>query len=229
MKTLHQHRDFAAFLARLSAIGSYEKRNAPDLAGTLDAITNGLDQFKTSQTEEMQSLKKSVEKLETKLARPGAGAGQAESMSNMDPVIQLKNASGKSIPVYGSKQRLGDSSKASPEEFSIGEFVRDAMVGSRKAASGPALVPVGLSGAIIDRVRRQTVIVEAGALTIALEGPEVIARLTADPTVYQHTESATDISESDILAVPVSLNPKLLAAIIPLTVEPDRCLCGKAG
>jgi hypothetical protein len=93
------------------------------------------------------------------------------------------------------------------------------MMGSTKAASGPALVPVGVSAQIIDRVRKQTVIVEAGASTISLEGPETIARLTSDPTVYQHTEAANDISESDVLAVPVSLNPKLLAAIVPLTVE----------
>ena len=32
-------------------------------------------------------------------------------------------------------------------------------------------------------------------------------------------QAATDISESDILASPVALNPKLLVALVPLTVE----------
>ena len=35
----------------------------------------------------------------------------------------------------------------------------------------------------------------------------------------EHTEAAVDITESDIVASPVALNPKLLACTIPLTVE----------
>ena len=95
------------------------------------------------------------------------------------------------------------------------------MLGSResKTASGPALVPTGVGSQVIDKVRAKTAIVAAGAGTIIIGGPTNLARLTQDPTVYQHTEAATDISESDILATPVSLNPKLLAVLVPLSVE----------
>lgn len=93
------------------------------------------------------------------------------------------------------------------------------IVGSRKAASGAALVPTYQGSRIIDAVRARTVMVDAGAGTILIDGPTNLARLTSGPTVYQHTESADDIEESDIVAVPVTLNPKLLAVLIPLTVE----------
>jgi len=66
MQTIN--RDFPAFLAKLKATACvYEKRNAPDLAGTIEAMATGLDEFKREQRAEL-------EKLKTKMARPGAGA-----------------------------------------------------------------------------------------------------------------------------------------------------------
>jgi HK97 family phage major capsid protein len=46
-----------------------------------------------------------------------------------------------------------------------------------------------------------------------------LARIIGDPTVYQHTENTDDIVESDIDLEPVTANPKMLAALIPLTQE----------
>jgi HK97 family phage major capsid protein len=102
--------------------------------------------------------------------------------------------------------------------FSVGEYVRDAMMG-RKVASGTALVPTRIGAQIIDDVRAATVLIRAGAVTIATEGPTNLCRITGDPTVYEHTEGATDISESDPTVAAVALNPKTLAALVPLTLE----------
>jgi HK97 family phage major capsid protein len=218
--TQNQRRDFVAFLHRLQSGAQYEKRNAPDFEKTMEAVAKGVDAFKTKQLEELQALRKTVDKLETRLARPGANLGSSDGAGIVDPVLQLKNPQGREIPVYGAKQMLGaNAARGGEDDFSIGDFVRDSIVGSRKAASGPALVPNGLLVDVIDRVRRQTAVVQAGASTILIDGPEIIARLTSDPTVYQHTEAANDISESDVLAEPVPLNPRLLAAIVPLTAE----------
>ena len=146
--------------------------------------------------------------------RPGAGGSFASE------VKYLQTAGGHKLPLIGANQKCADFFKGSgDEEFSIGQFAKDAICGSTKASSSTALVPTGLSSRLIDMVRARTVIREAGAGTIVLDGPTNIARLTGDPTVYQHTEGATDISESDVTAVAVPANPKLLAVLVPLTAE----------
>lgn len=146
--------------------------------------------------------------------RPGAGGLGASDIK------QWVKADGKKLPVLTAEQKAAQLFTADDGEgFSLGEYARDAVVGSRKAASGPALVPTSLGGQVIDMVRARTVIVEAGAGTIVIDGPTNLARLTSGPTVYQHTEGEDDIEESDIVATPVTLNPKLLACNIPLTVE----------
>ena len=182
------------------------------LSQTIDTLASGIEAFKTAQIERM-------DKLETRMNRPGAfhaapGVEQTE-------VRQLKTADGRMLPILSAKQNFADLYRGERDDFSLAQFCKDAIVGSRetRAASGPALVPTALGSVVIDAVRRQTVVVAAGASTIAIDGPTQLARLTQDPTVYQHTEGATDIVESDILATPVTLNPKTLAVLIPLTAE----------
>jgi hypothetical protein len=131
----------------------------------------------------------------------------------------VMDIAGKSIPLLTKSDNLAGYYEADGDDFDMGEYVRGAMLGSRKAASGPALVPDRLSAQIIDDVRRSTVIVQAGAGTIPIEGPSTLARITGDPTVYQHTEGADDVLESDIDLEPVTVNPKMLAALVPLTQE----------
>lgn len=212
------NKDFAAFIARIKAnAGAYERRNAPDLSQTIESIAEGFEKFKEDQGSTITELRSQVSRLETRLARPG-GPGSLEPSAG--EVKSLKTADGRILPMLSAKQRFADLHRTDDADgFSLGGFARDAIVGSRKAASGPALVPTSLSATIIDAVRRQTVLVDAGAWTVMIDGPTNMARLTQDPTVYQHTEGATDISESDILAEPVTLNPKMLSALIPLTAE----------
>ena len=186
----------------------------------MDKIGTTFEEFKARNNETVANLKKTVDRLETKLARPGAFVGSEQGEANELRV--LKTQDGRELPFLKSEQKLADQYRgASDDGFSIGEFCRSAMLGSKegKAASGPALVPTGLGSFVIDRVRANTVVVQAGAGTIVIDGPTNLARLTGDPTVYQHTEGAVDIVESDITAEAVSLNPKLLAVLIPLTTE----------
>ena len=180
------------------------------IADTIGEISESIESFKSAQEARMDTL-------ETRMSRPGAFH---TASADAGEVRHLKTADGRKLPMLNEKQRVSDLQRTDDSDgFSLGGFVRDAIVGSRKAASGPALVPTFLSGNVIDSVRRKTVLVNAGASTILIDGPTNMARITQDPTVHQHTEAATDISESDILATPISLNPKLLAALVPLTVE----------
>ena len=180
------------------------------IAATVGEITQGIEAFKKSQAERL-------DKLELKLARPGAfHAPQGEQTE----LRYLQTADGHKLPMLSAKQFLFDTvANRDGEGFSIGQYARDAIVGSTKAASGPALVPTSLSAIVLDDVRRKTAVIRAGAQTIIIDGPTVLAQITQDPTVYQHTEAAADITESDFLLAPLTVNPKTLAAIVPLSGE----------
>ena len=80
-------------------------------------------------------------------------------------------------------------------------------------------LPSYVSAQVIDDVRAVTTVVRAGAGTIPIDGPTNLAKITGDPTVYQHTEAANDIVASDITIVPVTCDPKALVAIVPLSME----------
>ena len=189
-----------------------------ELAKTLDKIATVQEEHKRRQEAEVGALKQNIERLETRLFRPGS-MHHIEGNFSGEEDISLKTSDGRVLLVLNAKQAYAARVSHDDEGFSLGQFTKDAIVGSRKASSGPALIPTAVSARVVDAVRKQTVIVEAGAGTIIIEGPTNLARLTQDPTVHQHTEAATDISESDILATPVTLNPKLLVALVPLTVE----------
>lgn len=182
---------------------------APEvIKSALDELQDAYSNFKSEQVAR-------IDKLEAKISRPGAFAtGEGNT-----PITFLKSIDGKDFPLLNKGDRLANLGNTGGD-FSIGEFCRDAIIGSRKAmGSGPALVPTGLSDQFIDDVRALTVIAEAGAKTVVIDGPRVFARIGQDPTVYQHTENADDIQESDVLASPVTVDPKVLAAIIPMSEE----------
>lgn len=212
MQTINK--DYSAFLAKLTT-ARYERKGDPDMGEVIDKMAEGIETFKQTQGDTVAELRKTIDRLETRLSRPGAAHTQQDGDNEQK---SLTTADGRKLPMLSAKQRVSNLSRTDDSEgFTLGGFVRDAIVGSRKAASGPALVPTFVR---IDNVRQQTVLIGgAGASTIIIDGPTNMARITQDPTVYQHTEGATDIVESDILATPVSLNPKLLAALVPLTVE----------
>lgn len=170
--------------------------------------------WRDAQESKITELQQSVDQFILASQRPGA------SLGNSSEVKHLTTADGRKLPMLAREQKAADLYRTNDSDgFSLGDFARDAIVGSRKAQSSAALVPTFVGGQVIDMVRARTVVVEAGAGTIVIDGPTNLARLTSGPTVYQHTEAAVDITESDIVASPVALNPKLLACTIPLTVE----------
>lgn len=202
--------DFLAFRAKADR-ATYEKRADPnpDLAETIDQIAEKVSEFKSNHESRL-------DKIETRLSRPGA-FGASEGSGNQ--IRMLKSVDGREFPILSKGDRLA-SRGSEGADFSIGEFCREAIVGSRKAVgTGPALVPTGLSDAFIDDIRAMTVIAEAGARTVVIDGPRTFAKITQDPTVYSHTENQDDIVESDMLAVPVSVDPKMLVAIVPISEE----------
>jgi len=148
-----------------------------------------------------------------------SGGVSSKGAATDHSTFAVKMENGTVVPVLGKSVRCVDFfPKSRDEDFSIGEYAKNVMLGT-KAASSSALVPVGVSSQVIDNVRAQTTVIQAGAGTIIIDGPTNLAKITADPTVYEHTESAADISESDITLAAVNLNPKALVALIPLSME----------
>lgn len=186
----------------------------------VDQTGQAFDAFtKTADNRHAQLLER-VEELEAK--GTGIRTSLAPTESATPGARWLKNAQGQRALVADREIKIADHFKVGAEEqpFSIGEWARDAMLGREgKAASSTATVPTYIGAQIIDKVRARTVLVAAGARTITIEAPTNLARITGDATVHEHTEAAADISESDVTTTAVSLNPKLLAALIPLTVE----------
>jgi len=133
-------------------------------------------------------------------------------------VQKFEAINGKSVRYFGRDELLAKSYGTASEDFSLADHVRNVVLGT-KAASSTAVVPTGVSGSIIDRVRARTAVIEAGAGTIVIDGPMNAARLTGDPTVVEHSEGVADATESDITFSAVGLNPKTLIAQIPLTME----------
>jgi len=153
------------------------------------------------------------------MSRPG-GTGVPGVSPDASGVLALKMANGETAYLVKKGFDFAPIAGGKNDDFSVADFVRDSIVGSRKSmVSGPALVPTNLSNTIIDDVRRRTVVVEAGAPTLVIAGPTNAPRIDGDPTVYQHTENSDDIGESAIDVSPVALNPKVLATIIPLSQE----------
>ncbi|WP_205204319.1 phage major capsid protein [Azonexus hydrophilus] len=174
--------------------------------------------FKAAREKEASELRSDLDSLHKKLNRPGA-AGSGNPGEGHGGLTAGKTSKG--APFYLLKKGERISQRSSEiGEFDLGEFVRDSVVGSRKAmVSGPALVPVGVSDMVIDAVRDLVVVTAAGARTLVIDGPTNLARIDGDPTVIQHTENTDDITESDIDLGYVTSNPKLLAAVIPLSEE----------
>lgn len=211
--------DFSA----LAAVGVLPFAVSGELDGSklVDLLTKqgeAFEDFKKRTYDRLDAVEEAAKEAEKKAGRPMlGGVGKASGEAG---VKYLHSKSGQKLPLLSAKQSYADLVGTNDSEgFTLGGYVRDAIVGSHKAASGPALVPSGILGQVVDAVRRKTVIVEAGAGTIMIDGPTTMARITQDPTVYQHSEGIEDISESDVLAEPVMLNPKLLACLIPLSVE----------
>ncbi|MBD5801325.1 Phage capsid family protein [Azoarcus sp. Aa7] len=178
---------------------------------------DAFEAFKAKQDERFGDLSKEFEGFAIKAGRQKIGGGGDHTESKAPFYVEID---GQRVPVLQKSARLADHVAAGmgDSDFSIGEYVRDVMTG-RKAASSSALVPTFVGAQVIDDVRAATTVVRAGAGTIAIDGPTNLAKITGDPTVYEHTEAAADISESDITLAPVTLNPKALVALIPLTME----------
>lgn len=151
---------------------------------------------------------------------PGAGVRPGGQQQAERVTVTLED--GRRLPMLNSAERFADHHRRpANDRFTLGNWVRGNMGTGpmQNTASSSATVPAWLGSQIIDSVRAQTRVVQAGCGTIMIDGPTTLAKITTNPTVYQHVEATNDISVSDLVLSPVTLEPKLLVAEIPLTAE----------
>lgn len=188
-----------------------------DVVEAFENYEKRADAARKSHDLKLEGIENEVRQLAIQAGRPKfGGAGDTGN----GEVKQLRLQNGQLLPLLNSEQKAARLyTPDQSDDFDLGEYARGCVIGSRKAASGPALVPSHVGAQVIDMVRAQATLVRAGAGTIMIDGPTALARISSGPTVYQHTEAATDITESDVVPAAVTLNPKTLAALVPLTVE----------
>ena len=183
---------------------------------SVEMITKGLDRIEEGL--ERLDRKQKEHADEILMLKQRGSALPMDSGVIQTGVQKFETINGKSVRYFGRDEMLAKAYGTASEDFSLADHVRSVILGT-KAASSTAVVPTGVSGSIIDRVRARTAVVEAGAGTIVIDGPMNAARLTGDPTVIEHTEAAADATESDITFSSIGLNPKTLIAQVPLTME----------
>jgi HK97 family phage major capsid protein len=179
------------------------------------------EQLKAANDERYQELQARLDEFEASNNRQSFLTSASKNTNDGRVFLDVN---GRETPLVASTEKLSafcEKPQAGEEPFSIGDYCKAAMGFQPRAAvvSGPALVPVQTSTAIIDMVRAASTIVRAGAGTVQIDGPTNFAKITGDPTVHQHTEGASDVTESDVSFAPVTANPKALVALVPLSAE----------
>ena len=178
-----------------------------------------------------------------KMMRQGSGGSGLIDDGSRNPLLGSDAprfrcmTSGKVIRALNHSERIGQAASDDPltgePGASVGAIVHSLVTGRFDYASqqqvyaatggvgsegGYTLNPT-LSTQVIDLARSASVAMKAGALTVPMDSAElIIARLTGDPTGYWRAEGV-DITASDVSFDRITLRPKTLAAIVPITIE----------
>lgn len=205
----------------LDVVAGVISKVSTDVKTLRDTTQDAFDKVQTMQGEHGARLL-AVEQLVAKMDGEGRGVPVAD-LQTATPSSLFIN--GRQVPVVASADRVANyypRADYGEEEFTLSNYVRASMGIERPrfaVTTGPAIVPTYLGGQIIDAVRAESAVIQAGASTLPLDGKTNLCRIDGDCTVYQHTEGLDDISESVPVFSLAELNPKALVALIPLTHE----------
>ena len=196
-----------------------------EVKNTLGKVSTTIEGFVADTDKRQEEFQARLHYLEQYVASriPEGGVTYApEKLSDASPLAAY-DTSGKPLTVVVSGEKSPRSMPVDGAVWSLGDYARASMgMPTRPGAAvttGPALVPEYVGGDIIDLMRKKTVLVEAGTPTIIIPGPTNLAKITKDPTVFEHTEGVEDIEESAPVFAPILLDPSALVAAIPLTHE----------
>jgi len=170
--------------------------------------------------------------------RPSMGAGEATGVAmtaseefahawSGEDRSGWQDAEGKPVRVLRNTDRFAPTVQRG---VALGDTIRAMVTGPRNEAEKRALsegtttaggytVPAPLATWFIDRLRRQSVAIRAGAMTVPMTSQTLaIARLDTDPTIGWRAENAS-IAEGDPTFSRVLLTAKSLAGIVKFSRE----------
>ena len=187
---------------------------------TVDELRKIIETFILGYDQKFEALERHVA-----LAGAPGGGGDYAFITPAAGIFGV-DIDGKRIPILARGDKLSASfprpATGPGADWSIGEYVRGNMgikIQNAIIERGTATVPSFVSAAIVDAVRAKSRLVQAGAGTIPIMGKTTLCRIASDATIGEHTEGANDISESIPVLEPVALDPKMLAALIPVSIE----------
>ncbi|MBA2883086.1 HK97 family phage major capsid protein [Desulfosalsimonas propionicica] len=187
-----------------------------ELSRTIEELGKSFEEFKAAQDERLAQVELAQNRI------PAPGNGPVEPESGFLPSKFCVTLEGQRIPVLEKSQKLSDyfRPQEGEQDFSLGDYVKASMgLRSKAVTRGPETVPTAVSMNIIDAVRTKSRVMQAGSMTIPIEGKTNLLRIEGDPTVFEHSEGVEDISESEPSFTNVELDPGALVAAIPLTME----------
>lgn len=133
---------------------------------------------------------------------------------------------GEPVRLYAPGDRISASTASG---VGLGQLLEGMMMGPRDASVRAALesgtdsaggfsVPLEIARDFIDALRAQSVFIQAGARTVALDGPTRIIRLEQDPTAIWRAENAS-IGDSNIVIGAIDFQPKSLSTLVKVPYE----------
>ena len=109
-----------------------------EIARMVEAQGTDMKSWQQAQEQRIAELQKSLDGTTLASQRPGLAGASGE-------VKYLQTTDGRKLPLLAREQKAFDLYRGEDAEgFTLGDFARDAIVGSRKAQSGAALVPTAV-------------------------------------------------------------------------------------
>jgi HK97 family phage major capsid protein len=176
-----------------------------------------------------------VKTLDAQLDQHAKGAFlvHAEHAKQTGPEAFGRTSDNQLVPIFGKGQSLAAYAKQthSDQDVSFGELIRAMVLGGGSPAVRAALsigtdsaggvsVPHVLSTELIDALRARSVMFQAGARTIPLQGGKdtTIVRIDSDPVATWRPENSP-VATSDMTFSGVTFTPKTLAVIVTASRE----------
>jgi HK97 family phage major capsid protein len=210
------------------------------LNATFDAQTRDLDRVLDRRTsfpatstkaERMQAVEGI---MDTPLGDPRIGREDRGGPSFGDGP-RFVDPQGREVRALKHTERIGqhvDLLEGEARDLPLGELLRGLLTGRADMGAGEVRGMVGgldpsggylltpqASGLVVDLARSASVVLKAGALTLPMTGAELqIARVAQDPvSIWRH--EGVEVPASDILFDRITLRPRTLACILPVTLE----------
>lgn len=247
MKKANMARDFTALQGRMRDVGgAYEKREDPamgELANTLGKIGEAFEGFKrrsnaeladlrnnvSEQTQSFSEIKRSLDKMETRLSRPGAFSGQhATGDADPDsPVLRTPADFERRYSRAGGSFGGGDDERVPLADFVRGvagirttESVKASLAVGTDTAGGYA-VPNRVMGTIFSAMVPESALMQAGVGFIPLEdgAKSVTTAVTETIPVAAWRKELGTVAAADATFRGVVSTPRSIACVVRISRE----------